>query len=570
MTQAPLPVFKVVFQWFRDKTSQRLAADSTQLDPDKHTNSNWHYLYYLLAGFNLFTILVSLYLNHQITTTYTHSVKVNKAWGEQLQQYEKLEQLAASVNAPGNDVFISRNIAAESERLNVAVQLFDAEITKVKQSLHLHANPVQVEPLIENLNALDEAMKTMISEANLIFSDIEKDQPQIAGQRMAYMDQTYHHINQLLNNLRHNINTIQYQELIRQQDSLNTLRYCELAIAIVLTLMIASITLYGHKLACRMQISLKEREKAFKQLKQVEASLREQTEKLEYSFAELKTMQSRLVESEKMSALGVMVAGIAHEINNPINFIHGNLRHAEEYCKDLLSLVNLYQDQHYGPDSRIQDKIDEIDVEFIQEDFPKLLDSMQSGTARIREIVKSLRTFSRLDEAEFKEANLHEGINSTLLILNNRLKGRPGFNSINVVKHYGIIPFIDCYPGQLNQVFMNVLSNAIDALEECGKQKIQPTITIHTEVLENHSVCIRISDNGSGMPESIISKIFDPFFTTKSVGKGTGLGLSISYKIVVENHRGQIRCHSILGRGTEFIIEIPILQSSAYSTLYRL
>jgi signal transduction histidine kinase len=344
----------------------------------------------------------------------------------------------------------------------------------------------------------------------------------------------------------------------------------------MLLIMIVSVTAYGHRLAQQVQASQREREQAFQKLQLAEAFLREQTAQLEHSFNDLQAMQARLVESEKMSALGVMVAGVAHEINNPVNFIHGNLRHAQEYSQDLLDLIRLYRNQEQTQDPglafQIQQKLDEVDIDFLEKDLPKLFQSMQAGTNRIREIVKSLRNFSRLDEAEFKAANLHEGIDSTLMILHSRLKETPDFVGIRVIKDYGALPFVDCYPGQLNQVFMNILTNAIDALEDSFQSKMLnsevnqtclsalPTITIRTEVLPHNSIAIRIADNGPGIPASIQSKIFDPFFTTKSVGKGTGLGLSISYKIVVEKHGGRLQCHSQVGQGTEFVIEIPILQ----------
>lgn len=536
-------------------------ADSTQGFSTESPNSRWHYLYYLLAGFNLLTISASLYVSHQITTLYTRSIDVNQEWRERLQQCAELEQLATMVNIPGNNIFISGDPAVESERLDEAFHTFNEKIIRLKQGLSLHADAAQVESLLEDLEVLDQTMVAMVNEANLIFAGFRMSQPAQAGQRMARMDQHYHQINQVLNDIQQQVGTIQQQEFAQQKHDMDTLRRYELAIATLLGVMVVSITVYGHRLARQMQISVEDREKAFKTLQKVEMSLREKTTQLEHSFSELKMMQSRLVESEKMSALGVMVAGVAHEINNPINFIHGNLKHAEEYCKDVLGLLKLYQNQGASSDPQVQRGIDAIDVSFILEDFPKLLDSMQSGTARIREIVNSLRTFSHLDKAEFKEANIHDGINSTLMILSNRLRGKPGSQPINVVKDYGILPFVDCYPGELNQVFMNILSNAIDALEEASGQQDKPTITIRTEVLQHCSVAVHILDNGPGIPVAIAAKIFDPFFTTKEVGKGTGLGLFISYKIVVENHGGRLRCCSIPGQGTEFIIEIPILQT---------
>jgi two-component system NtrC family sensor kinase len=304
----------------------------------------------------------------------------------------------------------------------------------------------------------------------------------------------------------------------------------------------------------------------------------EQVDLLNQTLVKLNQAQLQLVQSEKMSSLGQLVAGIAHEINNPVNFIHGNLDHANQYAQELLELLQLYQLHLPHPPARIEALMESMDVAFVINDFPKLLESMQVGTQRIREIVQSLRVFSRLDEAEVKGVNIHEGIDSTLMLLQSRLRAKATQREIQVVKEYGLLPRVECYAGQLNQVFMNVLSNAIEALEESSttnyrasalnekqmtkdtQQLAQPTIYIHTEVTHNHHIQIRIADNGPGIPEEVQSRIFDPFFTTKAVGKGTGMGLAISYQVVTERHRGRLHCTSILGQGTEFVIEIPIQQ----------
>jgi signal transduction histidine kinase len=293
---------------------------------------------------------------------------------------------------------------------------------------------------------------------------------------------------------------------------------------------------------------------------------------LQDTLQQLKQTQSQLIQTEKMSSLGQMVAGIAHEINNPVGFIHGNLDYAMEYTQDLLHLIELYQEHYPEPVEDIEVELEELDIEFLTKDFTQLMNSMKIGTERIRTIVKSLRTFSRLDEAELKEVDLHEGIDSTLMILKHRIKAQgdtanatlrecPG---IQIIKDYGDLPLVDCYSGQLNQVFMNLFNNAIDALEEkiqhSSLEDIQAnpyTITIKTQLIHPHRVQLKIIDSGAGIPDQIKDKLFDPFFTTKPVGKGTGLGLSICYQIIVDRHQGQIECHSIPGEGTEFVIEIP-------------
>ena len=269
---------------------------------------------------------------------------------------------------------------------------------------------------------------------------------------------------------------------------------------------------------------------------------------------ELKQTQSQLIQTEKMSSLGQMVAGIAHEINNPVNFIGGNIDYANKYIEDLTDLVTLYQEYYPNPPDAILERIEDIELEFLREDLPKTLSSMKMGTDRIREIVVSMRNFSRSDDGKMKSADIHEGIDSTLVILNHRLK-----QGIQVIKQYGKLPAVECSPAQLNQVFMNVIGNAIDALEEVkkGDTGYSPTIWISTEVTADNTVTVKIRDNGPGIAAGCTQQIFDPFFTTKSIGKGTGLGLAISYQIVAK-HQGKIEVNSQIGQGTEFVITLPV------------
>ena len=338
-----------------------------------------------------------------------------------------------------------------------------------------------------------------------------------------------------------------------------------------------------------------ERKRIEAALRQSEAQLRKQATTLKLALKELHSFQTQLIQTEKMSSLGQLVAGVAHEINNPINFVYGNIAYASQYIQDIMQLLELYNQHYPQPVKEILEEVEKIDLNFVKTDLPKLLNSMKVGADRIRDLVLSLRNFSRLDEAEMKSVNLHDGLDSTLLILQNQLKASVGRSEISVIKEYGNLPLVECYAGQLNQVFMNLVSNAIDALEESRLLNAQfvsgnshcpvpsPWIKIRTGIKEaknveptpqsshlprggsptnmSHAV-IHIADNGCGMTEAVRRRLFDPFFTTKSVGKGTGLGLSISYQIVVKKHGGRIECISRPGQGTEFIIQIPIWQGS--------
>ncbi|MFB8788804.1 MAG: histidine kinase dimerization/phospho-acceptor domain-containing protein [Potamolinea sp.] len=307
-----------------------------------------------------------------------------------------------------------------------------------------------------------------------------------------------------------------------------------------------------------------ERKQAQEALEKSQAQLQKQTLQLQEALQNLKYAQSQLVQNEKMSALGQMVAGVAHEINNPINFIHGNLDYTNQYAQELLDLIQIYANNYPKAVPEVQNKVSEIDLDFIKEDLPKILASMKFGSERIREIVLSLRNFSRLHEAEKKLVNLHEGIESTLLIMGNKLNFCSKKIDIKIVKKYGNLPLVECYAGQLNQVFMNILNNAAEAIEEVIDKRLledsgfSPQILIRTEFSESGDIVIRIADNGIGMTENVKKQILDPFFTTKPVGKGSGLGLSVSYQIVVEKHGGILQCTSEPGKGTEFLIQLPI------------
>ena len=306
------------------------------------------------------------------------------------------------------------------------------------------------------------------------------------------------------------------------------------------------------------------RKQAEEQLQASETKLRLRARDLKKTLKELQTAQAQLVQSEKMSSLGQLVAGVAHEINNPVGFIYGNLNHARSYTEDLLALIQLYHAHYPTPATAITAQATDMDLPFLMDDLPKLLNSMKVGAERIQDIVSSLRVFSRKDEAEMKAVDIHQGIDSTLMILQHRIKAGPTTVEVTIERHYGELPRVECYAGQLNQVFMNILSNALDALEDQrqGEASPPPTIQIQTRLVAETQVQITLADNGPGVPDPVRDRLFDPFFTTKPIGKGTGMGLSISYQVVTEKHGGTLVCDTSLGEGTAFIITIPLYQGA--------
>ncbi len=522
----------------------------------------WNLAYYFLAAFDVLTITACLALNHHLSASYEQSVQVNQFWAARLQTYADLAQTASQVNAPGNDVFSSRDVSLETARLEQSMGQFQGQMQRIRQDLQAQTSPILKAQLLQNLDRIDAAMAEMIQEARGVFVYFQRNQLEPAAQQMSIMDQHHAIVNAELEKLRQAVGQIQQQGLQQQGEQAATLKLYEYGITAAGLCMILGVTLYGYRLSRQMETDAQMQTQLIEKL--------QQNHELKQTLEELHRTQSQMVHGEKMAALGQMVAGVAHEINNPLSFIHSNLSPIERYTQDLLSLVESYQRHYPNPPATLQADLDAVDLEFLSEDSTKVLRSMKVGSDRIRDIVKSLRNFSRLDEGSCKPVDIHEGIDNTLMLLQHRLKPQSDRPGIQIIKTYGQLPAVECYAGQLNQVFMNLLANAIDALEEVyqGQSAVERIaaplyIWIETQCLEMQTVRISIANNGPEIPMEIRTKLFDPFFTTKTVGKGTGLGLSISYQVVTEKHHGKLWLDSTFIGGTQFVIDLPIAQADS-------
>ncbi len=478
--------------------------------------------------------------------------------GNKIVYYDEVLTMSARMAASTGDLAWEKRYASYEPLLTQAI---DGILELNEQGYDLPIDPI-TKANIKLIEIEDEAFKLVRKQQskaalNLLFSDKYTTQKEIYASGMRQWSKT---LNQKIE-----ANLKKYGNGLFLSSVFSMVSFWIMLIAWVLLLYMINQYIHRQKAAEKgLRQAKRQLEVNHQELQISETALQQETVTLEKTLTELKQAQVQMVQSEKMSSLGHLVAGVAHEINNPVNFIHANLEPINEYTTGLLGLVDTYQ--HHYPESKpeIQQAIETLDLDFVRGDLPKILDSMAVGTQRIRQIVLSLRNFSRSDETGYKSVDIHEGLESTLLILQYRLKDKAECAAIEIVRDYAQLPPVECAPGQLNQVFMNLLSNAIDAIEEACRQRSNPErgrLTIRTQTQEIYAedwIEISITDTGAGIPDDIQARIFDAFFTTKPVGKGTGMGLSISYSIITEKHGGRLICKSTPGQGTEFIIQLPI------------
>lgn len=508
-----------------------------------------------VGSFN--TSKISKGFQYGITTDF----QLQQLSGE-ITHYDEILTMSARMSATTGDLSWKTRYDAYEPLL---IEAIDKAIELAPTAYDLHAadiNEANLKLIEMEVEAFDLVSQRQPRQAlNVLFSEAYKTQKEIYGRGLRQWSDV------LSKQITENLD--QYGEGLALSSLFSMLSFWILTAAWVGLLSMVNRYIHRRQVAeKRLRQAKGQLEISHQELQTSEARVQQKAAKLEVTLKELQQAQVQMVQSEKMSSLGQLVAGVAHEINNPVNFIHANLDHIREYTSNLLSLVSKYQTHYPQTVPAIETEIEAIDLDFIEEDLPKVLDSMKVGTLRIRQIVLSLRNFSRSDEQGLKCVDIHEGLESTLMILQHRLKETTHQSAIEIERDYQTLPDVECYPGQLNQAFMNLLANAIDALDEASEQtsvRGRGRITLRTALIEHSGadwVEIGISDTGLGIPDDAQSHIFDAFYTTKPVGMGTGMGLSISHTVVTQRHRGYLSFTSTSGKGTEFIIQIPVISQA--------
>jgi signal transduction histidine kinase len=569
----------------------------------------WQYLYYVLAAFDLFAISTSLYLNHKVGSLYAASIQTNQIWAARLQDYSELGKLAGEVNAPGNDVFDSRQVVMESERMQASLREFQTKMAAVRQELQKHEHLAQSDLILADLDVVDATMAAMIAEADLIFNYFQRQQPEVAAQRMATMDRKYNKVNLALANLRRDVGQIQQQVLEQQKQDAESLKNYEYVIAAGIVFMIIGVTIYGHKLSQQVAADTRAREQAIADLTQTEARLTERTQDLEQTLAELRATQNQLIESEKMVALGQLVAGVAHEINTPLGGIQaaaGNMSTAFQEAIAQLpllfqrlnsqqqaeffalvdrslqsapliassekrqwkrSLTQQLQAQEIEQPRAIADLLIDIGIYQDIEPFVPLLKTPEAdwllqlaynlcrlrvnnrtiltAVERAAKVVFALKSYARYDRSGERQLVNITDGLETVLELYQNHLKQ----GIQVQRHYQSLPTIWCYPDELIQVWTNLIHNGIQAM--AGKGVLSIVV-----FEQNDALVTQITDSGDGIPPDVEARIFEPFFTTKPMGEGSGLGLHISQQII-NKHQGRIEVASQPGQ-TTFSVWLPI------------